>query len=449
MDFLSVGVRSPSTITSTLETTLVELLLGGLAVILGFLALTNGSIADAMWRPLGQGVSHLRTSKRTLRGQEYIRDDSVTFLSEHFPQVEIVAEWALSPRGLGVSDLFVFYDRTMFGISTAVTPETIETAEDRAWGYEPAVRKASRGLLRAKLNYVRSRESSVRFFNGSLARLVRHKAVRSIELEREVLALWLQKTSYFTFVCTNETLEEIASDNRPLARSNAITDGSDSLAASAQLRDAREAMYRCLTQAGPVIAQERYLANTLAINVNVITKDRQLIYVVRSGSVARKPGFFSVSVSGTMDLSPNQAGTAVGDWDGDGVPDPFRTAVRETWEELNLSVERKQVTFLALCRVRESRQPFLVGEIAVSKTWQELLSDSPLARDRFEWGQLQRLDLGEMRTTIDKLLTDQANWGRPSIVGVLLSCMRHVPDQALMQYLRLALRSHDTLGNGS
>jgi 8-oxo-dGTP pyrophosphatase MutT (NUDIX family) len=425
--------------------TMIQLLISGglVALIVAVLAISKGSIAEVIWsKLLAPAVSRIKTSRSFLRGVPQELDAGISFLAHLIPEVEILSEWVLPPRGLRHGDIQVFFDRSVHGIRTSVTTETLGLATNRAWGFPSRLRAAAQHLLIAKLRYLKERQSLVRFFNGPVAKLIRFKAVRSIALERELLGLWLQKTTYFTFVCTNETLEDMAQGNRPLEHP-VSTGGDTSVRTSdAALSHAREEMYRHLVAQGPAFADGSLHANSLAVNLNIITSDRQLLYVTRSGSVARKPGFFGASVSASMDLSPVRGeGEGMSDLDSNGIPDPFRTAAREAWEELNIRIGPEEVTFLALCRVRSSLQPFLIGESVVNKTWSELLRDSALARDRFEWGEIRTFSLDDMEQTTTGLLDEAEHWGWPARLGIYMTCLRHSPNDALVERLRRALQA--------
>ena len=125
------------------------------------------------------------------------------------------------------------------------------------------------------------------------------------------------------------------------------------------------------------------------------------------------------------------------DLDSDGCPDPFLTAIRETREELNIILEKEAVTFFGLCRVINSNQPFLLGEGQLPVSFDDLMSTSTLARDLYEHDRMLSIDLNApFEHVLDSLLKEIDYWGKPSLLGILLSLMKRFGPNVVLNGIR-------------
>lgn len=411
----------------------IAVLVGVVVVImLSFFGLARGPSAEAIWERTGRRVARTIMKRRTVsRLQDAVRSTQLDPLLLRFQDLSVLGEWVLPPNQLQADDIICFYGSRPFGISTKVDLPSLGSISMFTTGLSHTIVTTAPDLIRAKADCIRIRSVSAPFFNGPVVKLERSRICRDPQSGRGKVVLWLRPTSYFTFVCTNETLEEASLNYRPLVP---VGSGDPSLtpeehAAFSRLSSAREKMMAALkSSADGGSAGDEFLANNLAVNLNIITKDSKLLYVSRSVAVARKQSFLSSAVSGDIDpsahSSPKISG-ARGDLDADGCPSPLQAAIREAAEELNVVLEEKDVTFLALCRNNASRQPFFIGQALCGQTFDEVLRTSPLARDLYERNELFSIDLTDSPVSIlSALRQNETNWGRPSLLGVYLTLVR-------------------------
>jgi hypothetical protein len=118
------------------------------------------------------------------------------------------------------------------------------------------------------------------------------------------------------------------------------------------------------------------LGNPLAVNMSVVTRDKQVFVAMRGKKTATNPGGFAPAVSGT--------GNNHTDCEGKGTYSPFLTAQREAEEEIiSFKPRLAEITFFGLARTLKFQYPFLFGEIRLAElTSAELQSRFP--RDNWE-----------------------------------------------------------------
>lgn len=122
------------------------------------------------------------------------------------------------------------------------------------------------------------------------------------------------------------------------------------------------------------------LANPIATNLSVVTKDNFILVARRGNRVATNPGGWAPAVSGT--------GTPDHDCDPDGRYNPFRTAAREAMEEVTHPYQPRfeDITFFGMARTMHFMHPFLFGELRVPLRAEDLVSMTP--GDNWEVGSL-------------------------------------------------------------
>jgi hypothetical protein len=360
-------------------------------------------------------------------------------LEKIFPDIEVLVENAIPPFGFNYEDIFCSFNPRLFGIENEyeINSQSILSNQiPKVSGLPKGIRNAFANLLKAKFYYLQENFIDFRFFNGPVARVENYTVFKDNLTERIKLVIDFRLTNYYTFVCTNETLEEFNNSEFPLTPTGLKSEIKDN--AIQDLTKYRGEIFKILNKYIkndlPHFSPKSLLANNLVVNLNIITSDNMLLYVKRSGNVARKPSFFSCAVSGDVDPSRKfQSSFLGGDIDDDGSPNPFLTAIRETWEELNLKITRDQITFLAFCRVIKLNQPFLIGEVQMTLSYKEITLEAKLARDLYERDQLLFYNLDENPESIlQKLKTEFDFWGQPSAFGLILSLIRRHGYQKIM-----------------
>jgi len=141
----------------------------------------------------------------------------------------------------------------------------------------------------------------------------------------------VSKTDYYMTLATNYSIEELLPGGRSLRETHAYDPGD---------------------------LKNSVLSNPLAVNLSVVTRDKQILMAIRGRKVAvnpaRGPGY-TPAVSGTA--SPE-------DLDEDGNYSPFKTAIREASEEIvGSKPSLENVTFFGLARTMRWQFPFLFGEL--------------------------------------------------------------------------------------
>jgi len=217
--------------------------------------------------------------------------------------------------------------------------------------------KVLRGIQGKHVN-----NQKVVLFNGPVVRL------RSYVAKPDHLSLWLEKTTYFTFLLTNCALK-------------GETVGVD----CAELRNELRSY--------PIgIAPASVFANNLAVHVTLLTADNKILAVLRSKSDKRAtavaPGIWTDSAGGDLEPEPWTPGRR-----GDLVPgtpnrpayvSPFLAAARELSEELGVEVPLLEITAHALSLDVAEAQPILLFQAKTDMTSEEILEVTGVARDSYE-----------------------------------------------------------------
>lgn len=239
------------------------------------------------------------------------------------------------------------------------------------------------------------------------------------------LHLYVQPTTFFTRAATNASLDQTLPTGRTIREEYA----------SEHIDD----------------FQTSKLANILAVNLMVITKDDwQIHYAVRGSRVADHPGGYAPAVSGTAN------------WDDDKIYsdasktiqyNPFHTAKREFHEEISndITIDYKNIKFYGLARIFHTFDPFLYGTIYIEDTEEinstqyrittKELSDLTLTnRDNFDVQSLKSCsitNIGDTTNEIKKLIrytknqTDIAHSTFSTIFGLYMSLLYENPEKKL------------------
>jgi hypothetical protein len=172
------------------------------------------------------------------------------------------------------------------------------------------------------------------------------------------LKLIVSITDYYTIQATNYSIDETLPGGSTI-RQKYATDPSD--------------------------LKNSVLGNPLAVNLSVVTADKQIYISLRSKKTAVTAAGFAPAVSGT--------GNPFTDCDEQGVYSPFLTAQREASEEIiGYRPELGEITFFGLARTLKYQLPFLFGEVRLSRVSSKEL-ESSFPRDIWETAGLYALPL--------------------------------------------------------
>lgn len=117
------------------------------------------------------------------------------------------------------------------------------------------------------------------------------------------------------------------------------------------------------------------LANPLSVNLAIVfaINSPPLLLVQHRGRAIRRAGeLYQVSAAGYVDRT-----------DYGGMPLPWQTAVRETWEETGIALQDDQIVFLSLCRGRD-RGGFTPGLCGLAELAENSVSELQARHDLHE-----------------------------------------------------------------
>lgn len=112
---------------------------------------------------------------------------------------------------------------------------------------------------------------------------------------------------------------------------------------------------------------ESLFSNDLATATTIITKDRKILLSKRTDKVHVLPKYIHTSIAEGMLPQKDMF---------DNSPNPFLTIVRGAKEELNLSINQKDIRMLATGLYLPYSQPFIVCQVESNKTLKELLDEA-------------------------------------------------------------------------
>jgi len=146
------------------------------------------------------------------------------------------------------------------------------------------------------------------------------------------LKLFVSTVDYYTIQATNYSIDEILPGGSTIRQKYA---------------------------SDPADLRNSVLGNPLAVNLSVVTADKQIYISRRSKKTAVTAAGFAPAVSGT--------GNPLTDRDEEGNYNPFLTAQRETAEEiLGYRPALDEIIFFGLARTLKYQLPFLFGEVRLS-----------------------------------------------------------------------------------
>lgn len=150
-------------------------------------------------------------------------------------------------------------------------------------------------------------------------------------------------------------------------------------------------------RSGPVLEVATYWG----IGLNVITKDKQIVFGRRAATMAEDPGVLYPGVSeGAMrprDAAPN------------GAPDHISTARRGAMEELGIDLQTDQVRWLSLGVNVERYAYGLLGEAHIDLTFDQLLQRRSIGEARDHWENTELVGVAFEPKSVADLLTGEGN----------------------------------------
>jgi hypothetical protein len=174
------------------------------------------------------------------------------------------------------------------------------------------------------------------------------------------------------------------------------------------------------------------LSNYLAVNVNLITSDRQFLVQRRSRRVSNFQGSLASAINASM--SRGTKGRTM-DEDERGRPDPFITVLREAKEELGINLFVEDIKFFGLIIELEYYQTLLFGEVYTALSSTEILRKARLAaKDKFEYARLEFYPF-TLQGVATRLLDPSSPWVPVSALAVIFSTMHAFGEDELEQSL--------------
>jgi hypothetical protein len=235
----------------------------------------------------------------------------------------------------------------------------------------------------------RSKKERFTFFDDVLGR------VDDVSIQSNKLLLKFSNTSYFHFAALNKGLD------LPLSNMSGI------------------ATLRGFLNEDPYNLHSSMLPNPLGIVTSLILEpEYKIVLTIHSNRNFEGSGMMAAPVGGSLSIKE-------GDLNFSGLPDPFRTIVREAREELGLNISTSNIKFFGLGRDLVTLKPELIGEIYVNLKEKELLEiQEDHAKDEWE---IERKFVTDTKG-VPKFLGIR-NWSSPAWASTYLSIMSSKRDQ--------------------
>lgn len=174
------------------------------------------------------------------------------------------------------------------------------------------------------------------------------------------------------------------------------------------------------------------LSNYLAVNLNLITSDRQFLVQRRSRRVSNFQGALASAINASMSRGTKNKTM---DEDEAGRPDPFVTVLREAKEELGIHLFVEDIKFFGLIIELEYYQTLLFGEVSTALSSTEILRKARLAaKDKFEYAKLEFYPF-TLPSVATRLLDPSSLWVPVSALAVIFSAMHAFGEEGLEQSL--------------
>jgi hypothetical protein len=238
---------------------------------------------------------------------------------------------------------------------------------------------------RIRIDYLieHSKKEGFTFFDDILGR------VDDVSMRANKLLLKFSKTSYFHFAALNKGLD------RPFFSMSGIP------------------TLRVFLNEDPYDLRSSMLPNPLGIVTSLVLEpETKIVLTIHSNRNFEGSGMMAAPIAGSLSIRE-------GDMNFSGLPDPFRTIVREANEELGLNISTSDIKFFGLGRDLITLKPELIGEIYLDLKEKEFLEiEKDQAKDEWEIESVFITD----REEILKFLSVK-NWSPPAWASTYLSVM--------------------------
>jgi hypothetical protein len=239
-----------------------------------------------------------------------------------------------------------------------------------------------------------SKAKGFKFFNDYLARLDSFKVTPD-----NLLVLKFSKTDYFTFSALHNVLDvPIVIRKQPSS-------------------------LRSILNENPFEFEHSMLPNPLAVVISLILEpERKIVFIKRSQQNFEGSGLLSTPIAGSISLNSGDVNTSHFS------PDPIRTTIKETQEEVGLKIKESQITFFGLGRNLNTLKPEMIGEIRLKITEKEFKEIILNKTHKDEWETERRFFLELLPENVMPYLRDPSNWNPAGWACSLLSLIRYIPN---------------------
>jgi hypothetical protein len=228
-----------------------------------------------------------------------------------------------------------------------------------------------------------SKKEDFTFFDDVLGR------VDDVSIHSNKLLLKFSKTSYFHFAALNKGLD------LPLSDMSSTT------------------TLRSFLNEDQYDLHSSMLPNPLGVVTSLVLEpEYKIVLTVHSNRNFEGSGMMTVPIGGSLSIKE-------GDLNSSGLPDPFRTIVREANEELGVSISATDIKFFGLGRDLITLKPEIIGEIHLNLKEKELL-EIQKNRAKDEW-EIERQIIADSEKILKFL--NIKNWSPSAWVSTYLSAI--------------------------
>lgn len=205
--------------------------------------------------------------------------------------------------------------------------------------------------MRTRIKHLkeRSKKEEFTFFDDVLGRL------DDVNTHSNKLLLKFSKTSYFHFAALNRGLD------LPLSEMSGNT------------------TLRSFLNEDPYNLHSSILPNPLGVVTSLVLEpENKIVFTIHSHSTFEGSGMMTAPIGGSLSIKEN-------DLNFSGLPDPFRTIVREAKEELGISIRTTDIKFFGVGRDLTTLKPELIGQVSLNLKEKDLLErQRNHAKDKWE-----------------------------------------------------------------
>ena len=194
-----------------------------------------------------------------------------------------------------------------------------------------------------------SKKEGFTFFDDVLGK------VDNVMMLSDKVLLKFSKTSYFHFAALNRGLD------LPLLHMSGNT------------------TLRSFLNEDPYDLHSSILPNPLGVVTSLVLEpENKIVFTIHSNSTFEGSGMMTAPIGGSLSIKEN-------DLNFSGLPDPFRTIVREAKEELGISIRTTDIKFFGLGRDLITLKPELIGQVSLNLKEKDLLDiQKNRAKDSWE-----------------------------------------------------------------